>query len=91
LERLLDKAKVIDGSSAAAGIGQSVTLYDLVNDTEIGPYEIVPPAEVDLKENKLSTESPAISAMLERGAGVGDEFNVETPSGTKRYEVIALE
>jgi len=91
LEQLLNQATIMDQSTAAAGIGHKVLLYDLVNDRELGPYKIVPPAETGLEEGRVSVEAPTIRKMLDSGAGVGDEFNVETPSGTKRYRIEMLE
>jgi transcription elongation factor GreB len=48
-------------------------------------YQIVGPDEFDLKQCKLSMDSPLAAAML--GKSLDDEFSVTTPSGKKNYVV----
>jgi transcription elongation factor GreA len=45
----------------------------------------VGPTEADLKEGKLSAESPMAQALI--GAKVGEAVDVETPGGTRRLRV----
>lgn len=48
-------------------------------------YKIVGEDEADLKENKISIMSPLARAMI--GKAEGDALVVETPQGTREYEV----
>ena len=46
------------------------------------------PTEADIAEGKLSAESPIAAALL--GRAPGDEVDVETPGGKRRYRVQKL-
>jgi transcription elongation factor GreA len=51
-------------------------------------WTLVGPTEADLKEGKLSAESPVGKAL--RDAPVGEPVKVETPGGSKTYVVKKL-
>ena len=51
-------------------------------------YEIVFPEEVDAAKGRISLSSPIGRALLNKA--VGDEVNVETPSGRRAYQIIEL-
>jgi transcription elongation factor GreA len=77
-----------------SSIPQGVVAYGsrvTVTDTEEGEtaeYRIVFPEEVDAAAGAISLSSPIGRALLNRG--VGDEVEVQTPRGTKRYEIVGL-
>lgn len=52
-------------------------------------YRIVGPDEFNLRENKLSMDSPMAKAMM--GKSLEDEVLVKTPSGDKEYYVINID
>jgi len=56
---------------------------------EIKSCFIVGSQEADLKEGKVSNESPLGAAML--GKSKGDMFTVNAPSGQREYEVIMID
>ena len=52
-------------------------------------YQIVGRFETDVKLRRISNSSPLGRALI--GRRVGDEIEVETPSGEKFYEIVNLE
>lgn len=67
--------------------GAWVTLEDETGDTVT--YRIVGPDEFNLRENKLSMDSPLAKQLL--GKRLDDEFSFAAPSGEKDYAVVAVE
>ena len=51
-------------------------------------YRIVFPEEVDAKSGAISLSSPIGRALLNRS--VGDEIEVHTPKGKRRYQIVDL-
>ena len=49
-------------------------------------YKIVGADEADIKEGKISVISPVAKSLI--GKFKGDIVKVETPGGTKEYEII---
>jgi len=88
IESWLGDAQIIDiGRIPPTGkvvFGATVTLVDLDTDDEVR-YKIVGEDEADIKENKISIMSPLARAMI--GKAEGDSLVVETPQGTREYEV----
>jgi transcription elongation factor GreA len=70
-----------------AGYGSRVWLRDLARDSEI-EYKLVTSEEADAAQGLISTTSPIGRALL--GRQRGDEVKVQTPAGTKEFEVIRL-
>lgn len=90
IEAMLRVAKVVDDdevSTRKVGIGTQVTVYDYEFEEEV-TYGIVGATEVDMKNNKISNESPVGKALI--GAKKGDEIDVETPGGIMKYKVLAI-
>lgn len=71
----------------AAGMGSTVTLLDLDTDEEV-TYELVFPEVSDSANGLISTASPIGRSLL--GRKQGDTFQVEIPSGTRRFELLEL-
>ena len=88
IESWLGDAQIIDiGRIPPTGkvvFGATVTLVDLDTDDEVR-YKVVGEDEADIKENKISIMSPLARAMI--GKAEGDSLVVETPQGTREYEV----
>ena len=88
VEARLGDAQIIDIAkippTGKVVFGATVTLVDLDTDDEVR-YKIVGEDEADLKENKISIMSPLARAMI--GKAEGDSLVVETPQGTREYEV----
>ena len=70
-----------------AGYGSRVWLRDLTRNNEI-EYKLVTSEEADAEQGLISTTSPIGRALL--GRQRGDEVKVQTPAGTKEFEVIRL-
>ena len=70
-----------------AGYGSRVGLLDLQKSAEV-EYKLVTPEEADAAQGLISTSSPIGKALL--GRRVGDEVTVQTPAGTKEFEVVRL-
>ena len=70
-----------------AGYGSRVWLRDLTRNNEI-EYKLVTSEEADAAQGLISTTSPIGRALLGRRGG--DEVKVQTPAGTKEFEVIRL-
>jgi transcription elongation factor GreA len=70
-----------------AGYGSRVWLRDLARNNEI-EYKLVTSEEADAAQGLISTTSPIGRALLGRRGG--DEVKVQTPAGTKEFEVLRL-
>ena len=62
-------------------------LRDLARNKEV-EYKLVTTEEADAAQGLISTTSPIGKALL--GRQRGDEVKVQTPAGTKEFEVIRL-
>ena len=68
--------------------GTSVGLADEETDEET-TYHIVGPYEADISKGMISTSSPIARAVI--GKAVGDSAEVQSPGGTKSFEIISIE
>jgi len=91
LETQLARAEVIDPAKLNAGdrvvFGSKVDLYDLEDEAEVS-YQIVGELEADLSNGQISLSSPIGRALI--GKHEGDEVSVETPGGTRAYEIVKV-
>lgn len=91
LENQLSRAEVIDPAKLNAGdkvvFGAWVDLYDVNGDGEVS-YQIVGELEADLENAQISVSSPIGRALI--GKHQGDEVEVETPGGTRVYEIVKV-
>ncbi|WP_444929755.1 transcription elongation factor GreA [Microbulbifer sp. SSSA002] len=67
--------------------GTTVTIIHLDDDKEV-TYKIVGDDEADVKQHKISVNSPIARALI--GKEVGDIVVVQTPSGAVEYEIDAV-
>jgi transcription elongation factor GreA len=70
-----------------AAYGSRVTVADLEEEEEI-VYHLVFPEEAEVAEGRISLGSPLGRALLNRS--VGDEIEVHTPKGKRRYQIVDL-
>ncbi len=89
IENILSKAKIIeeDGYDDRVSIGSKVKLLNLL-DNSIVEYHIVSPPEINVKENKISDESPVGKALI--GAGIGDVIKVKVPKGELEFKILEI-
>jgi transcription elongation factor GreA len=66
--------------------GSRVTVEDDAGESI--KYEIVFPEEVDAARGQISLSSPLGRALLNKS--VGDEVEVQTPSGKRSYQIVDL-
>jgi len=91
LARLYDKRQSVSGISElmiprdSIGFWSKVKVLDLDNDEEI-EYRLVSPDESDPRNDRISVSSPIGRALL--GKIDGDAVDIETPRGTKAYEIL---
>ncbi|MHB8708749.1 MAG: transcription elongation factor GreA [Desulfuromonadales bacterium] len=67
--------------------GATVTLFDTESGNEV-TYRIVGEHEADIKQGRLSINSPVAKALI--GHRTDDEVSIRVPSGLRVYEVIDI-
>lgn len=67
--------------------GSRVSLYDLEKEEEV-EYKLVMSEDADVSKGLISTSSPIGRALM--GKEEGDGVDVETPGGTKSFEITKL-
>jgi len=86
LNQRLRAARVVESvdDPDVVGFGCSVAVVDQASGKEHA-FTLVGPTEADLKNGRLSAESPVARALI--GARAGDIVAVQTPGGERRYRV----
>jgi len=90
LEHKLAEAQIIDTSNLSTEkvvFGATVTVKDLQSDKQ-QRYTLVGQDEADLKNGKISVQSPVGRALI--GKRVGDILEVQTPAKVAEYEVLNI-
>lgn len=91
LEDKISRAEVIDVAAMAANkdikFGATVRLVDEDTEEEV-TYQIVGQDEADIKKGLLSVTSPLGRALINKK--VKDSVEINTPGGTKVYEVLKV-
>ena len=90
LEDAMKRAEIVDVpklKSKSIKFGATVTLAD-EESNEKSTYQIVGIFEAEIKEGRISTSSPLGRALI--GREVGDNVEVESPRGTRYYEIVKL-
>jgi len=87
LERKLSEARIIETanlSSETVVFGATVVLMD-VQSNQKRQYTLVGQDEADLKNGKISVQSPVGKALI--GRRVGDQVEVTTPAKVVEYKI----
>ena len=89
LTERLRNAVVVEQTADATVVtfGSTVRVTDLESGRE-QKFALVGPTEADLKNGKLSSESPVARALM--GAAPGEVVKVETPRGDREWRVDGL-
>jgi transcription elongation factor GreB len=90
LSKRMDELKVVQPEEEQEGrvcFGAYVTVED--EDEDVFCYQLVGPDEFDLKEGRVSVDSPMARALL--GKVVGDEALVQRPKGETEYTIVQIE
>ncbi|WOH37902.1 transcription elongation factor GreA [Thalassotalea fonticola] len=92
IEGKLGNAQIIDvtkiPNTHKVIFGVTVTLLNIETDAEV-TYQIVGDDEADIKNNRISVNSPIARALI--GKVVDSEVEVKTPGGVVEYEIISVE
>ncbi len=90
LEDLTKRAQVIDVSQLSGGtvrFGATVRLQDEDTEEKV-TYQLVGEFEADVARGRLSITSPLARALI--GKRKGDSVEVDSPRGTRYYEVVTV-
>ena len=91
IENKLADAQVIDATliepSGTVIFGTTVELKDL-DERKLISYKIVGVDEADVKLGTISVNSPLSRSLV--GKSEGDLVKLETPGGTKEYEILSI-
>jgi transcription elongation factor GreA len=90
LEKMIKNATIFyeeKGSSSSVKLGSKVTVRSKDGGKEY--YAIVGSAEANPAEGKISNESPVGKALM--GKKIGDEVEVQTPAGSVKFKIVAIE
>ena len=82
--RLIDESKMDDSKVL---ILSTVTIKNTKNNSTM-KYTLVPEEEANLKEGKISVESPISKGLL--GKQVGEMAEIIVPAGTLTFEIIEI-
>jgi transcription elongation factor GreA len=89
VEGKLSNAQIIDPAALDADgrvvFGATVDLEDMDSGQPV-TYQIVGDDEADLKQNKISLNSPVARSLI--GKFAGDVAEVQTPGGRREYEIL---
>ncbi|MBS0014604.1 MAG: transcription elongation factor GreA [Desulfobacterales bacterium] len=90
LEYKLANAEVIDPDTLPkdkAVFGCTVVLENIDTGDEVS-YQLVGPEESNIKEGRISVESPLGKAIV--GKKLGDEIVIDAPAGRRNYELADI-
>jgi transcription elongation factor GreA len=91
IENKLAGAQVIDPSTVDGDgrvvFGATVEIEDVESGTR-RTWRIVGDDEADVRENKVSVNSPLARALI--GKEEGDSVEVQAPGGVRTYEIVAI-
>ncbi len=91
LDGKLSNAEIIDPKSLDADgrcvFGATIVLEELENAVKV-TYQIVGEDEADIKQGKISVNSPIARALI--GKSAGDVAEVQAPGGVREYEILEV-
>lgn len=91
IEGKLSNAQIIDITAIPCSdkviFGATVDIVNVDTDETL-TYQIVGDDEADVKDNKISVNSPIARGLI--GKSVGDEVAIKTPAGEVEYEIDAV-
>ena len=84
--QIIDITKIPNNNKVIFGV--TVTILNIDTDEEV-TYQIVGDDEADIKNNRISVNSPIARALI--GKSVDSEVEVTTPGGKVEFEIISVE
>lgn len=92
IEAKLSNAQIIDvtklPNTGKVIFGTTVTILNLETDEEV-TYRIVGDDEADIKNNRISVNSPIARGLI--GKELDDVVNINTPNGVVEFEITNVE
>jgi len=91
LQNQLASARIIDQSKVETDVVQimnKITIRNVKNNSTMA-YTIVSEHEADLKQGKISVNTPIAQGLL--GKRIGDVVDIKVPSGVIPFEIINIE
>lgn len=90
LEDTLSKARLIDESKLDTSkvLALSVVKICNIKNKAIMTYQLVSETEADLKQGKISVQSPIAKGLL--GKKVGDIAHITVPNGIMEFEILEI-
>ncbi len=90
LEDAISNLRVIDESKIDTSKVQILSKVKIKNkaNNAVMQYVVVAESEANLKEGKISVNTPIAQALL--GKKVGDTVNVKVPSGALTFEILEI-
>ncbi|MGK2914604.1 MAG: transcription elongation factor GreA [Porticoccaceae bacterium] len=92
IENKLSRVQIIDVAKLPASgtviFGVTVSIIDVATD-KVLTYKIVGDDEANVRESKISYQSPIARALM--GKAVGETVVVKTPSGELEYDIDKVE
>jgi len=92
IEAKLSNAQIIDVSKLANNgkviFGTTVTILNLETEEEV-TYRIVGDDEADIKNNRISVNSPIARGLI--GKELDDVVNINTPKGMVEFEITEVQ
>lgn len=90
LQDAIHSARVIDPSqidTSTVQILNKVTIQNKKNNAKM-QYQLVAESEANLKEGKISIETPIAKGLL--GKKVGDVVEIDVPNGKMEFEILEI-
>ena len=90
LKNVISSARILDESQLDTSkvlIHSNVVIKNAANGMEFS-YRLVADSETDVKNGKLSVNSPIGKGLL--GKVVGDVAEIQVPSGIMKFEIVAI-
>jgi transcription elongation factor GreA len=90
LKKLISNARLIDESQVttdAVQILNKVKIRNIQNNT-VMTYTLVSDSEANLKEGKISVNTPIAQGLM--GKKVGDKVDIQVPSGVMKFEIMDI-
>lgn len=82
--RILDESKI---NTSQVQILNKVTIKNIKNNATM-QYTLVPESEANLKEGKISVQTPIAKGLM--GKKVGDVVEIKVPSGVIPFEIVEI-
>ncbi|MBK9733543.1 MAG: transcription elongation factor GreA [Saprospiraceae bacterium] len=90
MEKMFSSARILDESTldtSKVTVLTNVTIKNINSGAEV-TYKLVAEAEANLKEKKISVNSPIGHGLL--GKSVGDTVQIQTPAGLINFEIVKI-